>query len=278
MFYEQINQASKQYPFLIEHINVKYIPHFHEEPELIYLLDGTLNVTIENKSFTLKKGEICIISPRLIHNLYSYENNKAFVMKLYPVVDISNIRLKNPIVSVDSKIYKKLKTYISDIISENTEKSSGYELSVNISSEKIFLEIIRNMDYCQLENLAQIRISNRSDFLNSITSYLEEHFADNILLEDVAKKLNYTKSYFCHYFKKITGVTFWRYFTIFRLEKSIEMMKKYPSKKYIEISEMSGFKNVRSFNQAFKEYHHCTPREYMKKYYQLKEFDNSSEF
>ena len=38
------------------------------------------------------------------------------------------------------------------------------------------------------------------------------------------------------------------------------------------ISEMSGFKNVRSFNQAFKEYHQCTPSEYMKKYRLLNEF------
>ena len=30
MYNELINSATKEYPFLIKHINVKYIPHFHQ--------------------------------------------------------------------------------------------------------------------------------------------------------------------------------------------------------------------------------------------------------
>lgn len=268
MFHEVINHATKEYPFLIEHINVKYIPHFHIETELVYVLDGSLNVTIENEHFTLKKEEICIITPKLIHNLYSYENSKTFVMKLFPVIDISNIRLTNNVISPGSADYNQIKGYITSMLFEDKTKSLGYKLSTNIIAEKIFLFIIRNMKYCQLEELAQTKLATKSEFLDSVTSYLEEHYAESFSLEDVSKKSNYTKSYFCHYFKRITGVSFWHYYTIFRLEKSIQMMKKYPKKKYIEISEMSGFKNIRSFNQAFKEYHHCTPREYIKKYCQ----------
>lgn len=276
MFHEIINSATKKYPFLIEHTNVKYIPHFHEETEIVYVLDGNLNITIENESFVLKKGEIYIITPRLIHNLYSYENNKTFVMKLFPIVDIGNIRLDNAVLSPGDENYETFKECISDMIAENKAKQKGYVLSANIIAEKIFLIIIRNMKYRQLEDSAQIKLASRSDFLDSVTSYLEKHYADDLILEDVATSLNYTKSYFCHYFKRITGVTFWKYYTIFRLEKCVELMKKHPKKKYAEISEMSGFKNVRSFNQAFKEYHHCTPKEYMKKYYLSKEFKTAN--
>ena len=267
MYREEINQATRQYPFLIEHINVKYIPHFHEETELVYILDGSLNVTIENDSFILKTGEICIITPGLIHNLYSYEENKTFVMKLFPVTDLSNIQLHNIVISPESKNYKLLRKYICNIMAENENKTTGYELSVNINVEKIFLMIIRDMEYCQLEDNAQIKLMNKSDFLNAVTVYLEQHYAEAFRLEDVANHLNYTKSYFCHHFKQITGVTFWKYYTIFRLEKAIQMMKEYPNKRCIEIAEDAGFKNIRSFNQSFKEYHHCTPRDYMNKYY-----------
>ena len=45
------------------------------------------------------------------------------------------------------------------------------------------------------------------------------------------------------------------------------MMEQNPRKRYIEVSADCGFKNIRSFNQSFKKYHHCTPSEYMKKYY-----------
>lgn len=111
---------------------------------------------------------------------------------------------------------------------------------------------------------------NRVDFfINAIISnaFLEEHYAEDFTLDMVAGHFSYTKSYFCHYFKRITGVTFWKYYIIFRLEKSLQLMKAHPGKKLIEITAGSGFKNIRSFNQSFKEYYRCTPREYMKKYY-----------
>lgn len=267
MYYEVINSATKTYPFLIEHENVKYIPHFHEEPEIVYVIDGSLNVTIENNSFTLKTGEICIFTPELIHNLYSYHPNKTFVMKLFPTVDLKNIQLCSNVVHSDDAIYGELLESIQCIMSENEHKATGYELSVNICAEKIFLTIIRNMKYTTLEKHAQIKFESKSDFLNSVTEFLQAHYAEDFSLEQVANHFKYTKSYFCHHFKRITGVTFWKYYTIFRLEKSIQMMRENPSKKYIEIASDSGFKNIRSFNQSFKEYHHCSPREYIRRYY-----------
>lgn len=269
MYHEVINYATKKYPFLIEHTDVKYIPHFHDETELVYVLNGSLNVIIENNSFILKEGEIGIITPKLIHNLYSFESNKTFVMKLFPVIDISNIQLVDAVVSPGSENYELLKKYISDMMIENNNKSLGYELSVNICAEKIFLAIIRNMKYILLEDATKIKLASKSNFLNSVTSFLEQHYAEEFSLEDIAKHLNYTKSYFCHYFKRITGVTFWKYYTIFRLGKSIQLMKDYPDKRYIEIASECGFKNIRSFNEAFKKYHQCTPREYMKKHFKL---------
>lgn len=188
-------------------------------------------------------------------------------MKLFNIIDLSNIQLINNVVSPRSKNYELLKKHISNIILENKSKTKGYELAVNINAEQIFLLIIRNLKYRELEDNSCIKLANKSDFLNSVTSFLEQHYAEEFSLEDVAKHINYTKSYFCHYFKRITGVTFWKYYTIFRLEKSIHMMKKYPDKIYTEIAGASGFRNIRSFNQAFKKYHHCTPRDYMKKYY-----------
>lgn len=266
MYHEIINHATPNYPFLIEHTDVKYIPHFHDETELVYVLSGRLNVTLENQSFVAEAGDICIITPKLIHNLYSFEPNKTFVMKLFPVIDLSNIQLVQNVISPNSENYEILQKHISDIMTENENKSFGYELAVNICSEKIYLFILRNMEYTLLEDSLKIKLADRNVFLNAVTAFLEQHYAEEFSLEDVAKHLNYTKSYFCHHFKRITGVTFWRYYTIFRLEKCIQMMKKHPHKTYTEIAVTCGFKNIRSFNQAFKEYHHYTPRNYMKKY------------
>lgn len=267
MYREGINNATKEYPFLIEHTDVKYIPHFHDETELVFVTEGNLNVTVENRSFVLRKGEICIITPRLIHNLYSYEPNKAFVIKMFPVIDIGNIQLDENVISPGSEKYDILRGYVNGIMLENKNRADGFELAVNIYTEKIFLFIIRNMMYRHIGESDRIKLLGKSHFFNDVTEFLENHYADEFSLNDAAEHLNYTKSYFCHRFKQITGVTFWEYYTVFRLEKAIEMMKAYPNKLYAEIAAESGFKNIRSFNQAFRKHHNCTPREYAKKYH-----------
>lgn len=266
MYYEMINRATKTYPFLVEHKNVKYIPHFHEETEVIFVRDGILEVTIGANRFTLKKGDICIFIPEQIHNLYSFENNITFVMKLYSVIDLKDIALKSNIIHPCDKNYEKVCGYIKNIIDENAVKSTGYELAVNINAEKIFLTIIRDMEHFILENKDKTKILSDNVFLEHVRMFLEQNYADSFSLEDIAKHLNYTKSYFCHYFKRTTGITFWRYYTIFRLEKAIGKMIENPRKSCILVAEDSGFRNVRSFNQSFKEYYRCTPREYIKKY------------
>ena len=267
MYHEKINYATKKYPFIIEHLDVKYIPHFHEEPEIIYIVEGSLGVTIENNSFILTKGDICIFTPGLIHNLYSDLHNKVFVMKMFPIVDLSNIQLHNNVIRCNDSVYPTLLENINRIISEHKKKDIGYELSVNICAEKIFLTILRDMKYTIMEKYTHVKLENKSNFLSSVAELLENEYTEEISLEYVAKQLNYTKSYFCHYFKHITGVTFWKYYTLFRLGKALQLMKENPKKTYIEIAGNSGFKNIRSFNLAFKEYLNCSPREYMKKYY-----------
>lgn len=168
MYHEMINSATKQYPFLIEHINVKYIPHFHEQTEIVFVKEGSLSVTVGEESFTLESGEICIITPDLIHNLYSHEYNKTFVMKLFSVVDIKGIRLEKCVIGKDDEIYPILNEYITQMIDENEKRELGYELSVNINAEKIFLAIIRNMKYDMLENKLKIKQDNQNEFLSSI--------------------------------------------------------------------------------------------------------------
>ena len=84
MYHEQVNNATQTYPFIIEHLNIKYIPHFHQEPEIVYVLDGMLTVSLGAFNCVIKKGDICIIPPDVIHNLYTHAYSKTFVVKLYP--------------------------------------------------------------------------------------------------------------------------------------------------------------------------------------------------
>lgn len=262
MYNERINNATKEYPFLIKHINVKYIPHFHEETEIVYVLEGELLFTLGMKSYTIKKGDICIIPPQLIHNLYTEIYSETYVIKLFPIVDLTNLRLEKHILTKNDAGYEKLNQYIHSIKRENEEREEYYKLAVNMLSENIFLFILRETQYQKFDNKIKLKQTSENEIFNNINRFLEAHYNEDISLFEIARYLNYTKSYFCRYFKRMTGTTFWEYFTMFRLEKSIQYMQDSPKENITVIAGRAGFKNVRSFNKAFKAFHCCTPREY----------------
>lgn len=264
MYHELVNYATPQYPFLTEHLNVRYIPHFHEETELVYGIDGELEVTLGTQTFTLNPDEICIIPQGLVHNLYTHSYSKCFVLKLYPLIDFSNIYLVNHVVSPGAKGYNLLLTHINTIIYENQQKASGYALAVNICAESILLTILRELEHHRLDSKVKTRHLSENHFLSAVNAFLEENYSCDLSLCDIAQHFNYTKSYFCRHFKNITQQSFWEYFTIFRLEKAIQLIKTAPRETFIVIASKSGFKNIRSFNLAFKNYYRCTPSQYRK--------------
>ncbi len=265
MYRELINRASQAYPFLIRHTDVRYIPHFHPETELVYLIDGELTFTLGMQSHIVSTGDICIITPDAIHNLFTENHSTSYVMKLYPAADLSDVQFENTIIHPGDRGYEKLQEYILKIMEENDVRPPAYELAVNILAESIFLLLLREFDHHILDSRKKSRNISESNFLSRINDYLDTHYTEDFGLEDISEYLNYEKSYFCRYFKRVTGITFWEYYTLFRLEKSVQRMTQAPKENVSLVANASGFKNVRSYNEAFRKTYHCTPMEYKKK-------------
>ena len=185
MYHELVNYATPKYPFLTEHLNVRYI-----------------------HKFTLHAADICIIPQGLVHNLYTHTYSKCLVIKLYPLVDLSNIYLTQYVLSKGSKGYDRLMENMNNIIREDQRKEPGYELAVNICAEIILLTILRELEHQKINSKIKTKHLSEHHFLSSVNDFLELNYTHDISLGDISDYFNYTKSYFCRHFKKITKLSF----------------------------------------------------------------------
>lgn len=62
--------------------NLHYIPHVHGGLECVYVLDGELCATIDEKNYTLKKGDICLIFPQVRHSYRTPNHSNIFCFAL----------------------------------------------------------------------------------------------------------------------------------------------------------------------------------------------------
>lgn len=106
--------------------------------------------------------------------------------------------------------------------------------------------------------LQQYNINFYARIVQLIRQYVEEHYRETIRLEDVAKYVSVSVSYFCYIFKKETGLTFGDYLIGFRLERARQLFLDKGLKVY-EAAEQVGYPDVRHFTKLFKRKYGFTP-------------------
>ncbi len=91
--------------------------------------------------------------------------------------------------------------------------------------------------------------------------YMNDHYAENIGVEDIAAITYVSPNYFSRVFKKETGKSFTEWLNTVRLDKAKVILKDIKFRVY-EVAEKVGYNDYKIFANNFKKYVGCTPKEY----------------
>ena len=95
--------------------------------------------------------------------------------------------------------------------------------------------------------------------------YIEDHYADDIALQDVACALHYSDVYFCKIFKQCFDKNFTSYLAEYRIQQAKKLLKDI-TVNVKEISEKVGYQDDNYFAKVFKRLEGKTPSEYRLEY------------
>lgn len=114
--------------------------------------------------------------------------------------------------------------------------------------------------------MRQLRSGNELAFryyhrLQEIKRFIDEHYMEEISLKKAARIAGLEKKYFSTFFHKKVGVGFKHWLTRVRVDKAMELMK---AEDYTiaEVAYSAGFKDIRTFERAFKKCTKRTPRDF----------------
>ena len=100
----------------------------------------------------------------------------------------------------------------------------------------------------------------KSKFLASIASssqienaemYIKRHYTQELTIAKLARMTGMSQSYLIHQFTKQNGISPMQYLTVYRITRAVELLKN----SRLSIAEAAfavGFRNVSSFNRAFR--------------------------
>lgn len=113
----------------------------------------------------------------------------------------------------------------------------------------------------------------REFYVREAITYIEDHYAENVTVENLAQICKLDRSYFGKVFKSVVGQSPQEFLIRYRMEKAVEALI-LTDAAIADISVSVGYANSLHFSRAFKGVYGVAPREYRKKHKLVKRQGN----
>ncbi len=242
--------------------------HWHKDLEVFAVCEGELLFTLEKKRFMMQKGDVVILNPNEVHAIDSPKPNKAIVLQFPVSIFLAGKKeenVKEPFIWFShgkNNADKKLVLIINFLHDEmcNKDRTDNF-LAMSYFYEILFLMLkeyrLHEVDAGLLQN------QNKIKKLTKLVTFMEDHYSENLTLNELADLFGYTPNYLSHMFRKYTGITFQSYLNniriehiMFDIENSAEPIEK--------LAIIHGFANVKTLNRIFQKKYGMLPGNYRK--------------
>ncbi|MFC4779180.1 response regulator [Paenibacillus sp. GCM10023252] len=118
--------------------------------------------------------------------------------------------------------------------------------------------------YQMVEVMRGVRDQQSIKVISNIIAFINEHYTEQINLQDLADYADMNKNYMCTLFKQETEMTIGNYIVTVRMREARNMLLESSDKIY-EIANKVGIEDVNYFSQLFKKHYGLSPLDYKKR-------------
>ena len=206
--------------FLFEGGNGNYVreKHWHTSIEIFAVMEGHLEFFMNKEEYPLKAGEQLIINSNEIHSIHAAERNKTVVLQI-PLKQFENYFTAQRFIrfrSQDAEADGKLASLIKKLYKVYTARDTGYEFGTMSLFYEIMYMLVKNYRLTEAHE-KEIRHSRKLDTLSKITTYMREHYKEDLKLSDLAATFGYSDAYLSRMFQKYAKINYKTYLQDIRM-------------------------------------------------------------
>lgn len=229
-----------------------YEPHFHGNLELIYVIDGELQLVINGKEHIMHPGESYLIFPYTIHS-FVVDKQTTIWVGVFSDDFVADFYGKNRFfVYGKFRFEKSVETFLKEHL--------FYQGTPDRYMLKACLYMVCNE--C-IKNADKEQRNQDSNFAEKVIRYISEHLNEELSMQQLANELNYEYHYFSNLFQQCFSIRFKAFLNMLRFEQACKLLLK-NSVKITRICDECGFGSLRNFNRVFKAFSGVTPSQYRK--------------
>lgn len=271
--------------FLFEGRNGNYVreKHWHTSVEIFAVMEGSLYFYIDEKEYPLKSGEFLIINSNEVHSIQAPVRNETIVLQI-PLKQFSDyftaqrfIRFrsrnngqgeavseyaaeqnKNVRLTADSEreteekpgeTNRRMVSLIRELYRVYVSRETGYEFRIRAVFYEILYLMVSTYRETEVEE-SELKTSRRLDALSKITTYMREHYKEDLRLSGLAAMFGYSDAYLSRMFRKYAKVNFKTYLQDIRMAYAYKELLN-TDHTISSIALDNGFASSRAFSKEF---------------------------
>ena len=240
--------------------------HFHTSShnyyELLYVSEGSLNVSIDKHSFTLSAHDLILCAPNdplrarqiTIHEACSY---------MTMVFDLRG-QMPPHILHHIFRCSNELKDILWKISKQAACDSYYAQMLMPCHLQETLVRVLMHADETRKRRvLTGTQGEVHSDLLQQILAYMNTHVTEPITVEEICHEFFISRSSLQMLFKMYLHSSPKSYLLNSKLEKSKELIRE-SQHTISEIAYLLGFSSIHYFSRLFKKYFQISPSEYAK--------------
>lgn len=242
--------------------------HLHPETEVLFVIEGHMEVMIKSRKYVLDKEHFLIISANEMHATASNEGTLIYQV-LVPWKFLKRITHQEDVIFDTEDLYhqmleethnaRKVRDVIKDLIYTYIQPEKKTRCAEESLIFKLLDLLIENYESAFLE--ANQKYTTDDDRVDFVLGYIRKDFTSSVSLADLAEKLYISSSTLSRLFKKQTGIYFVDYVNQMRVRHAAQRILT-ENESITKIAVECGFSNLSAFNKVFHKVYGMSPTEY----------------
>ena len=259
--------------------NINIGMHWHPEVELNRFESGEFIYNYATQEYRVKGPCIAITPGNVLHNLRLKRGaNHSSVVFNSSMIELSFFdevqsqlckflaeggKKMPPFITPDMPCFEHCDELLKFIIENANKEDGSARLRVKAHLIELLAVMYENGIFMSESLTTSDDFDHKQQKIKDLLTFINDHYAEKITMNDAANYLKVSRQYFCRYFKKSTGMSFVDFINDLRLRMASREIILTP-KSITDIALDHGFDNIGYFFKLFKLKFGQTPLAYRK--------------
>ena len=240
--------------------------HFHQSIEILYVLEGNPEITVQDKIYQAHPDDIVVINANKKHSYQAAEDILIGYVEidfrmLEELLGSSRLFFWCNSVLNKSAAYDDMRRILKKIFAQYFEKDGYGKVVLQSMYYQLLQVLVENFMVQSDDRRFEGERSQDEERITEIVNYIHSNYQKKLSLSELSGALYLSVPYLSKYIKKRMGMNFIDYVNNIRLFHAVDDLL-YTNHSITMIALENGFANAAAFTKLLKSTYNMTPSEY----------------